>query len=130
MVGYRRSEGLEAAATLADLYARVRLFVNFFQPSFKLAEKTREGAQVRKRYHPPAPPCQRLLAALRAPPAVRERVTALKASLDPVSLLAEIRAAQQRLMGIADKPMTGDARAPTLGGFLAGLRPAWKEGEE
>jgi hypothetical protein len=76
MVGYRRFEGLGAAATLAHLYARVRLFVNFFQPSFKLAEKTREGAQVRKRYHPPATPCQRLLADPRTSAAVRERVTA------------------------------------------------------
>jgi len=57
--------------------------VNFFQPSFKLAEKTREGAQVRKRYHPPATPCQRLLADPRTPAAVRERVTALKASPTP-----------------------------------------------
>jgi hypothetical protein len=129
MVGYRRFEGLEAAATLADLYAGVRLFVNFYQPSFKLAEKTREGAQVRKRHHPPATPCQRLLADPRTPAAVRDRVTALKASLDPVRLLAEIRAAQQRLVAIADKPMTGDAPAPTLEVFLAGLRTAWKEGE-
>ena len=49
-VGYRRFEGLEAAAALARLYAAMRLFVNFFQPSFKLAAKT--GALVRKRYHP------------------------------------------------------------------------------
>src|SRR5260370_12388819 len=84
MVGNRRFEGLEAAATLAHLYTRVRLFVNFFQPSFKLAEKTREGARVRKRHHPPATPCQRLLADPRTPPAVRDRVTALKANLDPV----------------------------------------------
>ena len=56
MVGYRRFEGLEAAATLAELYRSVRLFVNFFQPSFKLADKEREGAKVRKRYHPPATP--------------------------------------------------------------------------
>jgi len=26
--------------------------VNFFQPSFKLAAKARDGALVRKRYHP------------------------------------------------------------------------------
>jgi len=129
MVGYRRFEGLEAAATLAHLYARVRLFVNFFQPSFKLAEKTREGAQVKKRHHPPATPCQRLLADPRTPAAVRDRVTALKVNLDPVRLLAEIRAAQQRLVALADKPMTGDAPAPTLELFLAGLRTAWKEGE-
>ena len=129
MVGYRRFEGLEAAATLAHLYARVRLFVNFFQPSFKLAEKTREGARVRKRHHPPATPCQRLLADPRTPAAVRDRVTALKVNLDPVRLLAEIRAAQQRLVALADKPMTGDAPAPTLELFLAGLRTAGKEGE-
>jgi hypothetical protein len=36
MVGYRRFEGLEAAALLAALYRSSRLFVNFFQPSFKL----------------------------------------------------------------------------------------------
>jgi len=63
MIGYRRFEGLEAAAALARLYAAMRLFVNFFQPSFKLAAKARDGAQVRKRYHPPATPCQRLLGA-------------------------------------------------------------------
>ena len=51
-IGYRRFEGLEAAAALARLYAAMRLFVNFFQPSFKLAAKTRDGALVRKRYHP------------------------------------------------------------------------------
>src|SRR5437667_12477378 len=98
MVGYRRFEGLEAAATLAHLYTRVRLFVNFFQPSFKLAETTREGASVRKRHHPPATPCQRLLADPRTPAAVRDRVTALKVNLDPVLLRAEIRAHQPRLL--------------------------------
>jgi hypothetical protein len=43
-IGYRRFEGLEAAAPLARLYAAMRLFVNFFQPSFKLATKVRDGA--------------------------------------------------------------------------------------
>jgi hypothetical protein len=51
-VGYRRYEGLDAAAALARLYASLRLFVNFFQPSFKLAAKARDGAQIRKKYHP------------------------------------------------------------------------------
>ena len=41
IVGYRRLEGPEAVAALSQLYATVRLFVNFFQPSFKLASKTR-----------------------------------------------------------------------------------------
>src|SRR4051795_3160115 len=37
IVGYRRRERWAAAAALARLYATVRLFVNFFQPSFKVA---------------------------------------------------------------------------------------------
>jgi hypothetical protein len=49
-IGYRRFEGLQAAAALARLYASMRLFVNFFQPSFKLASKARDGALVGKRW--------------------------------------------------------------------------------
>jgi hypothetical protein len=132
IVGYRRLEGLEAAAELARLYATVRLFVNFFQPSFKLAGKQREGARVRKRYHPPATPAQRLLADPRTSEAVRLRITALQATLDPVRLLSEMRSAQQRLVAIADKVVPPGPEAnpgPTLEEFLSGLRTAWQGGE-
>ena len=61
LLGYRRFEGIAAAQALARLYGASRLFVNFFQPSFKLAEKHRQGAQVTKRYHPPQTPSERLL---------------------------------------------------------------------
>ena len=66
VVGYRRLRVLEAAAALARLYGSLRLFVNFFQPSFKLAEK-RARAPGYKRYHAPATPYQRLLADPRTP---------------------------------------------------------------
>jgi hypothetical protein len=131
-IGYRRFEGLEAAAALARLYAAVRLFVNFFQPSFKLAAKARDGARVRKRYHPPATPCQRLLADPRTTEQMRCRVNELRATLDPVRLLQQIRAAQQQLVDIADQPALGETakpNSPTLEEFLSGLRTAWKEGE-
>ena len=82
IVGYRRLEGLEAAAALSRLYTTTRRFVNFFQPSFKLASKRREGARVSKRYHPPATPCQRLLADPRTPPEVCERVADPAAEAD------------------------------------------------
>lgn len=89
MVGYRRYEGLQAAAELARLYAAVGLFVNFFQPSFKLAEKERDGARVKKRYHKPATPYQRLLMDPRTSGEVRSRVEAIYATLDPVLLLRQ-----------------------------------------
>ena len=128
-VGYRRFEGLKAAAVLARLYAALRLFVNFFQPSFKLAAKARDGAKVTKSYHPPATPCQRLIADARTSEAVRRRLETLCARLDP---LQEIRAAQQQLVGLADAPVRSQAApptVPTLEQFLAGLRTAWKGGE-
>ncbi len=131
-VGYRRFEGLEAAAVLARLYAALRLFVNFFQPSFKLEAKARDGAKVTKRYHPPATPCQRLIADARTNAEVRHRLETLCTTLDPVRLLQEIRAAQQQLVVLADAPVLSEATPPTeptLEQFLSGLRTAWKGGE-
>jgi hypothetical protein len=131
-VGYRRFEGLEAAAALARLYRSLRLFVNYFQPSFKLAGKAREGARVRKRYHAPATPYQRLLADPRTPDPVRQEMEAVYVTLDPVQLLSDIRQVQARLVEIADQPVTEAtpaAGAPTLEQFLASLRTAWQQGE-
>ena len=131
-VGYRRYEGLEAAAALARLYTALRLFVNFFQPSFKLSGKVRAGAMVKKTYHPPATPYQRLLADTRTSDDVRQRVTMTYGALDPVQLLRTIRIVQQELVEIADRPTTVEATAPTpatLEQFLSGLRTAWREGE-
>jgi hypothetical protein len=101
-VDYRSHGGLEAAI-LARLYAALRLFLNFFQPSFKLAGKTRDGTKIKKTYHPPATPCQRLLADPRTSDEVRCRVTAMNASLDPVRLLRAIRSARQELIEIAER---------------------------
>ena len=133
MVGYRRLEGLAAAEALARLHRPMRLFVNFFQPSFKLAEKHREGAVVRKRYHAPLTPHQRLVSDPRVPQALKDALDAQHAGLDPVRLLGEIRAAQQALVEIADRVPAADAPAadaePALDAFLAGLRLAWTEGE-
>ena len=130
-VGYRRFEGIPAAAALARLYASLRLFVNFFQPSFKLAEKERQGALVRKRYHPPATPCQRLLDDSRVSAEVKAHLRDVFLSLDPVQLLQQIRTGQARLVELADVPVTpvSPSDSATLDQFLQGLRTAWKEGE-
>ncbi len=131
-VGHRRYEGLEAAAALGRLYAALRLFVNFFQPSFKLAGKVRDGAKVSKTYHSPATPYQRLLADARTSEDVRRHAIATYATLDPVRLLKTIREVQQELVALADRPVVDKATEPsasTLEQFLSGLRTAWQEGE-
>ena len=91
LMGYGRFDGVETARVMARLYAAARLYVNFFQPSFKLKEKRREGAKVIKRYHPPSTPCERALAHPKVAAAVKTRLREQYRTLDPVALLAEIR---------------------------------------
>ncbi|HZC02612.1 MAG TPA: transposase, partial [Gammaproteobacteria bacterium] len=61
-VGYDRYEGLDACTLLAALYAVLRRYINYFQPSMKLVHKVRTGARVTKTYDRAQTPCERLLA--------------------------------------------------------------------
>jgi hypothetical protein len=97
LMGYGRFDGIETAQVMARLYAAARLHVNFFQPSFKLKEKRREGAKVIKRYHAPASPYERALAHRHVSRKIKQRLRAQYRTLDPVVLLSEIRAAQEEL---------------------------------
>src|SRR5258708_13985929 len=96
-MGYGRFDGLETAGVMARLCAAARLYVNFFQPSFKLKEKRREGAKVIKRYHAPSTPCERALAHPKLAEAVKHRLRDQYRTLDPVALLPAIPTAQQEL---------------------------------
>jgi hypothetical protein len=65
--------------------------VNFFQPSFKLAEKHREGSRIIKRYLAPATPAARLMAAEGIAPEIKTRLKDLAESLDPCQRRRERR---------------------------------------
>lgn len=131
LVGYRRLHGVTAAEALARLYAASRLFVNFFQPSFKLAEKRRIGARVSKRHHAPETPCARLLASDAVAGPVRERLSAVAESLDPLRLLDEIRTEQHCIaqLALGETSHVVPRRNGELETFLRGLATAWCEGE-
>jgi hypothetical protein len=132
LVGYGRLSGLAATQALAQLYGASRLYVNFFQPSFKLKSKTRDGARVSKTYHAPATPCDRLLASPRVSETVKSKLKEQFDRLDPVLLLRDIRAAQQVLSDIAacgpqDRSLV--PAATDVSTFLESLATAWKDGE-
>jgi len=132
LVGYGRLSGMAATQALARLYAVSRLYINFFQPSFKLKSKTRDGARVSKKYHPPLTPCDRLLALPNVNETTKARLREQFTGLDPVRLLHEIRAAQHTLAGFAangehePEPL---AAVPDVATFLRGLSRAWQDGE-
>lgn len=131
MVGYARLEGIAAAQALARLYSSTRLFVNFFQPSFKLADKRRDGSRVIKRYLAPATPSARLLAAESVSGEIKTRLNDIAASLDPLRLLEEIRTMQHHLAAIVkgERLHTSAPRDADLTEFLGSLALAWKAGE-
>jgi len=105
--------------------------VNFFQPSFKLAAKSRDGARVSKRYHPPQTPCDRLLQADSIPTDAKDVLRQISAEIDPLKLLEEMRAVQAYLAGVADgeTPPQLTSNQPDLAAFVASLSSAWRAGE-
>src|SRR5258708_7090853 len=84
LMGYGRFEGVETARVMGRLYAAARLYVNFFQPSFKLKEKRREGAKVINPYHAPSTPCDRPLPHRHVARKIKHRFRARYPTLTPV----------------------------------------------
>ena len=84
MVGYHRYAGIAAATELSRLYRDMRLYVNFFQPSFELMEKTRDWARVAKRYHAPLTPFQHVQAHPAVAQAAKDALATQLKQLDPV----------------------------------------------
>ena len=128
-VGYDRYSGPVAGQTMAHLYGAVRLYVNYFQPSFKLVEKTRDGASVVKRYSPPATPCDRLTQHDTVSANLMAKLSEFRAGLDPVALLHTIREAQSALVAVTPADFGETPHRESLDRFLAGLPSLWRQGE-
>jgi hypothetical protein len=60
-VGYDRWETEQELVLLESIYDDLRLYINFFQPSFKLIAKERIGNRTIKRYDPAKTPYHRVL---------------------------------------------------------------------
>lgn len=129
LVGYGRLSGPRARAALDRLYDASRLYVNFFQPCFKLKSKQRDGAQVRKVYYPPATPYERVMASEAVDAVSKKNLGKQFQALDPVELLGRIRQAQHELAGFAENGEAPAAGPVDVHAFLASLSSAWKGGE-
>lgn len=131
MVGYGRLEGVAATTALGKLHDVVRLYVNFFQPSFKLKSKIREGAKVKKTYYLPATPYERLLANDRVTNECKEQLRLTFSKLDPVHLLHQIRECQRNLVQqeVGSGSEKGTETSQNLNRFVENLATAWHDGE-
>jgi hypothetical protein len=131
LVGYGRLEGMKAVAALGKLHEVARLYVNYFQPSFKLESKTRDGAHVKKKYHLPATPYERLIADTRVAEICKDRLRQTFSMLDPIDLLNQLRAAQSDLaqQEVGRHTANPADRNQDLSRFIESLAIAWRDGE-
>ncbi|MGH9169022.1 MAG: integrase, partial [Acidimicrobiia bacterium] len=102
-VGYLRYDTPAELRVLGQLYEKLRLYVNFFQPQMKLVEKTRKGAKVRRRYDTPRTPYRRVLASRRVSAEAKAALTEIYDRLNPVALKREITTLQGRLLRLAKR---------------------------
>jgi len=89
-VGYDRWETAHELALLESIYDDLRLYINFFQPSFKLIAKERIGNQTIKRYDTAKTPYQRVRERTDISVPAKARLMNLYVQLNPVELRRQI----------------------------------------
>jgi hypothetical protein len=99
-VGYGRYDTSAELEVLNELYAHLRLYVNFFQPQMKLVSKTRRGAKLTKRFDQARTPYQRVLASPHVSAEIKAALTRTYLELNPAELKRRIADCQTRLLQI------------------------------
>jgi len=115
-VGYYRYETQEQLRLLNQLYAQLRLLVNFFYPSMKLIEKIRVGSRVKKRYDTPTTPYQRVLDCIQIDERGKEKLRAEFQQLNPAAITRTLCSLQAQLArkAAARQRMLDDQRRSAL----------------
>jgi hypothetical protein len=102
-VGYQRFDTAAELMVLQQLYATLRLYTNFFQPTMKLKSKERLGSRVKKSYHAPQTPYQRVLACAEVTAADKKKLQRQYRLLNPAALKRELDKQRQELFRLAAK---------------------------
>jgi hypothetical protein len=85
-IGYDRWETGQELALLESIYDDLRLYINFFQPSFKLIAKERIANKTIKRYETANTPYQRVLERKDISLEAKARLINLYLQLNPAEL--------------------------------------------
>ncbi|UWU94271.1 transposase family protein [Bradyrhizobium sp. CB1015] len=111
LMGYGRFDGVETARMMGPPLCGGRALRQLLPAVVQAEGEASRGAKVIKRYHLPSTPYERALAHPKVTAAVKKRLRDQYRSLDPVALLAEIRATQEELGNRVDR-RAGQARGP------------------
>jgi hypothetical protein len=87
LLGYERLEDPALVGAINDLYRESwEPLHNYFLPSAKLEEKSRDGAKLKRKHDKPKTPYERLLASPDVSGAMKEKLRKEKAALNPFQL--------------------------------------------
>lgn len=100
-VGYQRFDTEEQLRLLNQLYEKLDLYTNFFQPSVKLKSKERHGARVTKKYHAARTPYQRLLDSSFMTEETKQQLRDRYHLLNPAQLKRQLEGLQRKLLATA-----------------------------
>ena len=96
-VGYSRYDSELQLRLINELYLRLRLYTNYFQPVMTLLSKHRTGAKQTRHYDVARTPYQRIMASSLISDEAKGRLTAEYLSLNPAELKRRIRFLQDSL---------------------------------
>jgi len=91
LFGYQRLDDKDLARLMNDIYDNYwNPLLNFFIPTFKIKEKIRVGAKIKKKYDTPETPYQRLMESDALNEADKIKLSEAKKRLNPFELKAEL----------------------------------------
>lgn len=89
-IGYIRLDNPETVRILNDLYRKLELYLNHFVPSRKCLKKLRIGSKYQRKYDQAQTPYQRVLAHPKIHRTIKDNLTKIHQTLNPLNLKGEI----------------------------------------
>src|SRR5689334_20284593 len=102
-VGYLRYDSEPELELLNELYSKLRLYTNYFQPVMKLMEKQRLGSRVKKKYDRARTPYERVLASSAVSEEKKQRLKQEYEAINPAQIKREITRLQDELIKMSSK---------------------------
>ena len=118
-VGYSRMDSQGELEALRELYEKLALYKNFFQPSMKLVEKIREGGKIHRKYDEPKTAYQRVIQSGAISKAVKKKLKLQYESMNVAELHRQIGMLKNRLFDLIEgkqkvEPAKAKHRGPNI----------------
>ena len=98
LLGYERIEREDLITPINELYEAWGLLNNFFSPTLKLTEKSKEGSTYHKKYERPQTPYQRLMDSTEIPELMKTYLTEVFSNTNPFRLRRLIDRQQDEIL--------------------------------